>query len=269
MGSAERVEIEQRDGVAAVRLDRGEKHNALDLEMFRAIATAQESLRGEPGIRAVVLSGNGPSFCSGLDLGAVATGVFDINELIDRPADEVANLAQTVAYGWRTLPIPVIAAVHGVCFGGGLQIALGADLRIVAPDARLSLLEIKLGLLPDMAISTSLPRLVRADVAKELAWSGREVSGAEAVELGLATRVAEPPLEAALALAQLIATKSPDAIRAIKRLFDEAWQRPPEASLRLETELVRTLLGGPNQIEAARAAIAGEEPAFADPEPQA
>lgn len=265
MGS-KRVEIAREGGVAEVRLVRGDKHNALDLEMFRAIATAQEEVRGDLSVRVVVLHGEGPSFCSGLDLGALATGAFDIGELIDRPADEAANLAQGVAYGWRTLPVPVIAAVHGVCFGGGLQIALGADLRIVAPDARLSVMEIKLGLLPDMAISASLPRLVRADVAKELSWSGREVSGTEAAELGLATRVAEPPLAAARELAGQLASKSPHAIRAIKQLFDQAWNEPPERSMRLETELVRTLLASPNQLEAARAAIAGEQPSFADPE---
>jgi enoyl-CoA hydratase/carnithine racemase len=266
MAGDERVEIEERDGVAEVRLDRGDKHNALDLEMFRALAAAQQRLGGEPSVRAVVLAGNGPSFCSGLDLGALAGGGFAIGDLIDRPGDEVANLAQTVAYGWRTLPVPVIAAVHGVCFGGGLQIALGADLRIVAPDARLSILEIKLGLLPDMAITSSLPRLVGADVAKELAWSGREVSGTEARELGLATRVADDPLAAARELAQTIAAKSPEAIRAIKRLFDEAWNQPPERTLRLETELVRTLMGSANQLEAVRAALAGDAPSFADPE---
>ncbi|MFN8217076.1 MAG: crotonase/enoyl-CoA hydratase family protein [Solirubrobacterales bacterium] len=264
--AVERVKIDREGGVAEVRLVRGDKHNALDLEMFRSIAAAQAELRADSAVRAVVLHGEGPSFCSGLDLGAVATGALEIGTLIDRPLDEVANLAQTAAHGWRTLPFPVVAAIHGACFGGGLQIALGADLRISAADARLSVMEVKLGLLPDMAISASLPRLVRADVAKELAWSGREVSGTEAVELGLVTRVADPPLAAARELAGKLATKSPHAIRAIKRLFDQAWNEPPERSLRLETELVRTLLGSPNQIEAARAAIAGEQPSFADPE---
>ena len=233
--------------------------------MFLGIREAQDRLRAEPGLRAVVLHGEGPSFCSGLDVAAVAAGELEIEELIGRPGDELANLAQTAAYGWRTLPVPVIAAVHGACFGGGLQIALGADLRVVAPDARLSVMEIRLGLLPDMAITAALPRLMPVDVAKELTFSGRRVDGEEALRLGLATRVAAPPLDAARELAGELAHRSPDAIRAIKRLFDEAWNEPPSRSLRLETELVRTLLGTPNQLEAARAAITGEQPDFADP----
>ena len=233
--------------------------------MFLALREAQERLRVEPGVRAVVLHGEGPSFCSGLDVAAVAAGELDVGELIDRPNDETANLAQTAAHGWRALPMPVVAAVHGACFGGGLQIALGADIRIVATDARLSVMEIKLGLLPDMAISGALPRLLRADRAKELSFSGRQVEGAEAVELGLATRVADPPLAAALELAAEIAASSPEAVRAIKRLFEEGWNEPPERTLRLETELVRTLLGSANQFEAVRAAMAGEVPDFADP----
>lgn len=235
--------------------------------MFLALRDAQERLRAETGVRAVVLHGEGPSFCSGLDIAAVAAGELDVAELIDRPAGETANLAQTAAHGWRTLPMPVVAAVHGACFGGGLQIALGADIRIVAPDARLSVMEIKLGLLPDMAISGALPRLLRADQAKELSFSGRQVGGPEAVELGLATRVAEPPLPAAIELASEIASRSPHAIRAIKRLIDEGWNDSAERTLRLETELVRTLLGSPNQVEAVRSAFAGEAAKFEDPEP--
>ena len=158
--------------------------------------------------------------------------------------------------------------MHGACFGGGLQIALGADIRIAAPDARLSVMEIKLGLVPDMAISAALPRLVREDVAKELTFSGRIVGGTEAAALGLVTRVADSHLDAALELGAELAARSPEAIRAIKRLFDESWQQPPEESLRLETELVRPLFGTANQMEAARAAIAKDQPVFVDPEPK-
>jgi enoyl-CoA hydratase/carnithine racemase len=259
-----RVAIERDGQVAFVRLDRPEKHNALDREMFLALRAAQDQIRGETGVRAVVVHGAGPSFCSGLDVAAVAAGELDVGELIDRPNDEVANLAQTVAYGWRTLPMPVVAALHGACFGGGLQIALGCDVRVVATDARLAVMEIKLGLLPDMGIGVALPRLVRADVAKELCFSGRILAGAEAVELGLATRVAEPPLPAAIEVAEGIAAQSPHAIRAIKRLLDDGWGEPPERVLRLETDLARTLLGSPNQI-AAMAAASGEAARFEDP----
>lgn len=242
-----RVRIEREGNVAVVRLTRPEKHNALDRAMFLALREAQRRLREEDDLRAVVLHGEGPSFCSGIDVAAVAAGELDVDELIERPHGETANLAQTAAHGWRELPLPVLAAVHGACFGGGLQIALGADIRIVAPDAQLSVMEVQLGLLPDMAITGALPRLLRADVAKEISFSGRKLGGAEAVEIGLATRVDEDPLAAALAMAAEFAERPPDAVRAIKRLYDEAWNEPPSRSLRLETELVRTLL--PNLLK--------------------
>ncbi len=260
----ERLQINRDGGVAEVRLVRPEKHNALDPAMFRALRDAQAELREDRSVRAVVLSGEGPSFCSGLDLAAVAAGEFDPTELVERPADETANLAQTAAWGWRTLPVPTVAALHGACFGGGLQLALGADLRIAAPDAKLSVMEMKLGLIPDMGIGQALPRLVRDDVARELTYSGRVFDAEEGARLGLVTRLDAEPRAAALALAAEIAGRSPEAIVAAKRLFEEGWGEPPERELRLETELVQTLLGSPNQLEAARAAIMKETPDFAD-----
>jgi enoyl-CoA hydratase/carnithine racemase len=160
----------------------------------------------------------------------------------------------------------VIAAIHGNCFGGGLQIALGADIRIAAPDAKLSVMEIKWGLVPDMGITQTLPRLVPIDVAKELTFSGRIVSGGEALELGLVTRTDEEPLSAALALADEIAQKSPDAVRAAKRLYDQAWTSDDAgAALALESELQTGLIGKPNQIAAVVAGMSGEPPVFVDP----
>ncbi len=259
-----RTEISVENGVAEVRMVRGEKHNALDPAMFRALRDAQEQLREDRSVRAVVLSGEGPSFCSGLDLGAIAAGEFDPAELVERPNDEVANLAQTAAWGWRTLPVPVVAALHGACFGGGLQIALGTDIRVAAPNAKLSVMEMKLGLIPDMGIGQALPRLVRDDVARELTFSGRVFDGEEGARLGLVTWLDAEPRATALEHAAEIASRSPDAIAAAKRLFDEGWGAPPERGLRLETELVQTLLGSPNQMEAARAAIMKEKPNFAD-----
>jgi len=237
----ERVAVEIVEHVAVVRLARPAKHNALDLAMFRALRDAATTLAGEPAVRAVVLHGEGPSFCSGLDVRAASAGELDPAVLLDRPAGEAANLAQSVAFGWRELPVPVIAAVHGACFGGGLQIALGADVRIAAPDARLSVMEITLGLIPDMALTVTLPPLVRLDVAKELTWTGRVVDGHEAQRLGLVTRVDADPLAAARALAGEIAARSPQAIRAAKALLHAAWDAPPAESLRLETEHVRGL----------------------------
>jgi enoyl-CoA hydratase/carnithine racemase len=161
--------------------------------------------------------------------------------------------------------VPVIAAVHGNCFGGGLQIALGADIRIAAPDARLSVMEMRWGLIPDMAITRTLPRLVGIDVAKELTYTGQVISGAEARELGIVTRVADEPLAAARALAADIANRSPDAVRAAKRLFDSSWNAPAEETLALEAELQLGLLGSPNQLAAAAAGLAKRPAEFVDP----
>lgn len=262
----EPIRVSLANGVAAVRLARPEKHNALDSTMFGALAEAQEQVRNLPGVRVVVLSGEGPSFCSGLDL-AAAAGSLDFNALWARRDGAAANLAQTAAMGWRALEVPVIAAIQGACFGGGLQIALGADIRIAAADARLSVMEVRLGLVPDMGITVSLPPLVNLDVAMELALSGRIVEGTEAAVIGLVTRLSDSPDAAAAELAAKLAAQSPDALRSIKRLFIESWGEDESKSLSLETELVRALLGRPNQLEAVRAAAAGEPPVFIDPPP--
>jgi enoyl-CoA hydratase/carnithine racemase len=185
--------------------------------------------------------------------------------LLAASGDSPANFAQRAAWIWREAPVPVIAAIHGVAYGGGLQIALGADIRIVAPDARLSVMEIKWGLVPDMAGPQLLRHLVRDDVARELTYTGRIVSGEEAVELGLATRVSEEPLEEALDMARSIAARSPDAIRADKRLFNESRIVSIEEGLALEAELQAGLIGSPNQIEAAMANAEKRAPSFKDP----
>jgi enoyl-CoA hydratase/carnithine racemase len=266
--SEERVRVDiGGDGVALVSMVRADKHNALDAGMFQGLADASERLRSEPAVRAVVLCGEGPSFCSGLDVASFMTGPVKIDDILER--DGIANLAQRVAYDWSLVPAPVIAAIQGVCFGGGLQIALGADLRIAAPDARLSVMEIRWGLIPDMGITQSLPKLVGIDVAKELTFTGRQISGGEADELGLVTRTAVDPLKDALELAREIAGKSPDAIQRAKRLYEEAWSAEPADALLLETQLQVELLGSPNQIEAVRAGMAKEPPSFSDPEPAA
>src|SRR4051812_46976243 len=189
---SERVRIEVADHVATVTLTRPDKHNALDGAMFEAILGAAEHLAGTSGVRAVVLHGEGPSFCSGLDVASLMSGPISLDDILERDGRR-ANLAQRACTDWIDLPMPVIAAVHGSCFGGGLQIALGADVRIATPDARLSVMESKWGLVPDMGITSTLPRLVRIDVAKELTYTARVLSGAEAAELGLVTRVAGDP----------------------------------------------------------------------------
>ena len=195
-------------------------------------------------------------------------GPVSLDDILQRDGER-SNVAQKVATDWIDLPMPVIAAIHGNCFGGGMQIALGADIRIAAPDAKLSVLEVKWGLVPDMGITSTLPRLLPIDVAKELTFSGRVVSGTEAAQLGLVTRTADDPLAAALELAGSIAARSPDAVRAAKRLYDEMWQGPVEAGLLLETELQLALIGSPNQLAAVTAGMTKQPGAFADPEPAA
>jgi enoyl-CoA hydratase/carnithine racemase len=262
----ERVRVEIADHVARVTLARGEKHNALDQRIFLAIVEAAEYVTAEPGVRAVVLHGDGPSFCSGLD---VSSGFSSENGIADpREAllEEVPNRFQRVAYDWVTLPVPVIAAIHGNCLGGGLQLALGADIRIATPDARLSVMEVRWGLVPDMSITQTLPRLVGIDVAKELAFTGRVFDGEEAVRLGVVTRLSSDPLGSARELAAEIASRSPDAVQGAKRLFDRSWNAPPHEGLTLEAEIQRRLLGSQNQIAALTAGLTRQEPQFVDPE---
>ncbi len=259
----ERVRVEVADRVAVVTLTRPDKHNALDVAMFDGLIAAAERLSSESGVRAVVLHGEGPSFCSGLDVAGVMSDGLD--GLVARLDEPPPNWFQRAAYGWAALPMPVIAAIHGACFGGGLQIALEADLRIAAPDSRLSVMEIKLGLIPDMSITRTLPRLVRIDVAKELTYTGRVLSAAEALQLGLLTWVTGDPLAAARGLAAEIASRSPDAVRAAKRLYEEAWTGSPEQTLSLEARLQRDLIGSPNQLAAVSAGLTKQPAEFADP----
>ena len=266
---SERVSISKHEGIADVRLNRPEKLNALDAAMFEGLVEAGKALAADHGVRAVVLSGEGRAFCAGLDFASfmgMAGGERPVRNLLDRDAGGVANYAQRAAYVWAELPVPVIAAVHGVAFGGGLQIALGADIRFVAPDAKLSVMEIKWGLIPDMSGSQTLRRLVRLDVAKELTFTGRIVSGTEAATLGLVTHVSNSPREDALTLAREIASKSPDAVRAGKRLLNEAGLVSLHEGLRLEETLQLALVGKPNQLEAVQANLQNRPPRFVDPE---
>ena len=240
----ERVKIEVEDQIADVAMVRGAKHNGLDWRMFVALNEALDELEGRHDLSAVVLRGEGPSFCAGLDFESFATGDGDLGGAgLERADGEAANFAQRVAYGWRELPVPVIAALRGACLGGGLQIALGADVRIAAPDARLSVMEIVHGLIPDMSITQTLPRLVRDDVARELVFTGRRVEADEALELGLVTRIAADPETEARELAAEIAARPPEAIRRAKRLLNEAPTLNPAGALALETTLQLELIG--------------------------
>ncbi len=262
----ERITLEVDKGVAHVQLARPSKRNGLDAAMFEALIRVTDELRARKDVRAVVLSGAGSVFCAGLDFQSfMGSGMEAIEALLER-GDRPANRAQQVVLGWREVPVPVIAAIHGAALGGGLEIALGADLRYVTADTRLSVMELKYGLIPDMGLTQTLLRLVRDDVARELVFSARTVNGTEAVQLGLATRVVEDPLASAFETARQIAGQSPHAIRAAKRLLNEAPDLSSAAALKLETELQRPLLGSPNQLEAVSAAFTRRPAEFQDPD---
>jgi len=268
--SEERVRIDIADHVATVTMVRADKHNALDEHMFRALQGAAEQLAGDGSIRAAVLRGEGKSFCSGLDVPSFyAEGAMPMDDVLEREDGRIANFAQRVVTDWADVPVPVIAALTGNVFGGGAQIALGADIRIAAPDIRMSIMEIKWGLIPDMGITQSLPRLVPIDVAKELTFTGRIVDGEEAARLGLVTRVDADPHAAADALAREIASKSPDAVRRAKTLYEQAYVGglSPADGLVLETELQREIIRKPNQMAAIAAGFSDEPAEFADPTP--
>jgi enoyl-CoA hydratase/carnithine racemase len=265
----QRVTLQITDGVANVRLTRADKMNALDPVMTKALVDTGERLKSERGLRAVVLSGEGRAFCAGLDMGRMGSMSSGdrkgVRSLLEAPRTSAgANPPQQVAMVWREVPVPVIAAVHGVAFGGGFQLALGADVRIVAPDARLSVLEIKWGMVPDMAGMALMRHLVRDDVARLLTFTGRIFSGAEAVQFGLATEVSDDPQSAAMALARDIAGKSPDAIRAVKRLLNLALCADDAAILLAESEEQTALIGAPNQVEAVTSNFQKRSANFAD-----
>ncbi|MCP4692746.1 MAG: crotonase/enoyl-CoA hydratase family protein [Desulfobacterales bacterium] len=259
------VQVDVKDYIAHVKLNRPEKINALSLEMFDAVLEAGQTIQEDKSIRAVVLSGEGKGFCSGLDVESfIALADPDVEvDLFNRPENNPANYAQLMGFIWKQIDVPVIAALHGAVFGGGFQIAMGADIRYASPDARLSIMEIKWGLVPDMSGTQTLRDLVRLDVAKELAFTGRIVEAEEALGLGLVTRLCDDPLKEARKVAAEIASKSPDAIVADKKLFETAWRGSVEEGLKLEETLQKTLIGSLNQIEAAMANFEKRNPNFA------
>lgn len=270
----DRVRIEKKDGVAEVRLARADKLNAMDLPMFAALVEAGLEVASDRSVRAIVLSGEGRAFSAGLDVQSVMGSLGQRREeprrgepqLFDGSEESPANAAQRAAWVWQEVPVPVIAAVHGVAYGAGIQLALGADIRFVAPDAKLSIREAHWGLIPDVGLTQTVRRVVPLDVIKELVFTARVISGTEAKELGLATHVAEDPRAAALELAREIATRSPDAVRAAKKLLNEATLGSVADGLRLEAELQASLIGKPNQLEAVKANMERRAPSFRDPE---
>lgn len=261
----DRVTITIQDGIAEVTLNRPDKLNAFDTAMFEAVSAAGERLRDEPGLRAVILTGAGRGFCAGLDTGMLMEFARDLKalrqEIVTPPQGRAANRFQHPCTIWADLPVPVIAALHGVCYGAGMQLALGADLRIAAPDTQLSIMETRWGLIPDMGLTKLLPGLMRADQALELILTARVLDATEGQALGLITRLADQPLETARETARAIASRSPEATRGAKALVRAAWPGG-DAHLALEARLQAAIIGSANQIEAVMAGMQKRAPTF-------
>lgn len=261
--SDERVKLSIENHIAHVTLARPDKLNALDPAMFNALAEMGGRLQNESGVRAVVLSGQGRAFCAGLDISSMGSGGLP-RDLMPRSYGN-ANLVQEVAVAWRKLPMPVVAAVHGICFGGGLQIMSGADIKVCAPDTRLSVMEMRWGLVPDMGGFDLWRGLVRNDVLRELAYTAREFTGEEAQKYGFVTHVEADPLDRAQAIAVEIAARNPDAVRGVKRLAQAVLDQPGDEILLAESREQMAVIGKPNQMEAVRAGMAKQAGNFVDP----
>ena len=252
--------------VATVTLNRADKRNAVDTAMFEAIIKTAETLAAIPEVRVVVLHGDGGHFCAGIDISVFqGDGIGgNLGDSLKPREGSTANFFQSAALVWRELPVPVLAALNGTAFGAGLQIAMGADMRYAAPDVKMSVMEIKWGLIPDMGITSTLPGVVPQDKARELAYTGHILSATEALAAGLVTEVVDDPLSRAQEIAAEIAAKSPDAIRAIKKLFNESWKDDSASGLRREAELQAAIMAGENQAEAASANMEKRAPKFRD-----
>ncbi len=258
---SERVTLEITDNIAVVTLNRPDKLNALDMAMFEGLAKTAKIVMKNRDVRAVILRGEGDAFCSGLDVKSIMKSPLSALKLLIKPGRKISNLAQDAGYLWRQLAVPVIAVTQGKCWGGGFQIALGADFRYTTPDCQFSIMEMKWGLIPDMSGSITLRELVSIDVAKELTMTARIFDGKEAKALGLVTRVTETPFDDAIKFAKEISKRSPDAIANTKTLFNETWVADEKTALKWETKLQKQLIGRWNQ----RAAISQNNPKEKNP----
>lgn len=258
-----RISVEIKDHIAHVTLTRGDKMNAVDPAMAEAIVAAGTSLIDNTEIRAVVLSGEGRAFCAGLDVASFAAFAKSDPEARIMPRSHGdANLMQQVALVWREVPVPVIAALHGVAIGAGFQLALGADIRIAAPDTKVAVMEMKWGLVPDMGGMILLPRLTRSDVIRRMTYTAEPILAPQAVEWGLVTELADDPLSAARDMAAVIAGKSPTAIRAAKRLIAVAESADAKTVLYHESREQVDLIGKPHQMEVIAANMQNRAPKF-------
>jgi enoyl-CoA hydratase/carnithine racemase len=258
---SEFIRLAVEGSVARVTLNRPDRYNALSPDMFDGLIEVGKKLAALKQLRVVILSGAGGNFCSGIDVQELASA-GDPLTLLEPSDDSPANRAQRAAWIWREVPVPVIAVLEGTVFGAGLQVALACDLRIATPDSRLSVMEIRWGIIPDMSITQTITRLTGDDVARELSYTGRELDGIEALRLGLVTRITEHPTLVAEDLAAQIAGRNPDAIRAMKSMFNQHWNSAPKDSLSEECRLQKTLLGSNNQMEAVMANMQKREPHF-------
>jgi len=263
--NSDRLSITIENGIAEVALARPDKLNAIDEAMFTALSEAGRELAATAGLRAVILYGQGKGFCAGIDTGLLMSFAGRIEalraEITAPPPGQAANRFQHPCTVWADLPVPVIAALHGPVFGAGLQLALGADIRLAAPESRFSVMEAKWGLIPDMGLTKLLPGLMRADQALELMLTARVIDAAEAAQLGLVTRLADEPLTEARALAHAIAARNPDATRGAKALVRQCWPGD-DAGLALEAKLQAAIIGSENQIEAVMAEVQKRAPRF-------
>ncbi len=248
---AGRVVVERGDGLAHVRLARAEKLNGLDLPMLRGLVDAAREIRRDKSVRAVLLSGEGDAFSAGLDFASVAKQPAAVARAFAKvPRLQKLNLFQRCCWVWRDLPVPVVAALHGRCYGGGLQLALACDFRVASPDCELSVMEAKWGLIPDMTGSVTLRELVPIDVAKRLTMTAEVFSGARALELGLVTEVADDPLAGAEELAREVSARSPDAAGSAKRLFHRSWTASERKAFWVESREQARLLRTDNHRRA-------------------
>jgi enoyl-CoA hydratase/carnithine racemase len=272
----DRVKVSIEGGIADVRLDRADKRNALDPAMFDAIARAGKDLVSNKEIRAVVLSGSGASFCAGLDFASfqsMANGGSSNSETKSNSGENagamqpgaITHLAQQICWVWQEVPVPVIAAIQGHALGGGMQLALGADIRIAHPDTQFAMREVHWGLIPDMTGTLMLSRLVRDDVAKDLVFSARVISGTEAHQLGVVTRLTDSPLEVAMQIASEIAERSPDAVRGAKALINRLSNAGAAEHFAEERKIIYSLIGKPNQVEAVMSNFEKRPASFVSP----
>lgn len=256
------------DGIADVRMTRVDKMNALDGPQWNALVEAIDQLKATPGLRVVVLSGEGRAFCAGLDLSSLQgerdPGASSAGGTLADRTKGISNNAQYAAYGWRELPVPVIAAVHGVAFGAGSQIMAGADIRIVHPDTRIAIMEMKWGLVPDVGGMPLWRTQVADDVLREMIYTNREFNGVEAKEMGFATHVSDDPHAKAMELARVIANKNPHAIRGAKRMCNALATASDAELLQMESDEQLKVIRTPNQMEAVMSEMQKRKPNFAD-----